>query len=814
MAHPEQPKPASGPLHSLIGCTIAHASELPQARVLAASFLKFHPESEFAILLLDGANDPISVAKTKLLYLGDLGLGAGEEWRLPMLCAGRELIALLRPALLETLLRQGARTAAWFEYSSQVFRSFSDFELPGGDCPVVASGAIQNDFGDSGRSFVAASSGAEASLRAWFDRLRGETSVIDSERQNDPLALERLFDAVPHRVTNTPGFAVAYWNLDPKTITSSDDGYEVSGRPLRSFDFRGYAPDKPHLLSKYQGLEPRILLSEHPAIAKICDEYRERVLRAAQDNNPAKGPPPGFLPSGLKIDHRMLRLYREALHKWRAGEMPEPPSPFGAEGDKAFLKWLNEPVGQTKNPVTRYMLAVREEREDVRNAFPDPLGADAAGFRDWYLLYGRHELDLPVAVVPPDARFYDATKASSAPADLAVRPVNVAGYFRAELGLGVAARSLLAALESARIPFNTISFGATANRQSYPFVDGAADTEAADINIVSVNPDQLSVFAEQTGPALRHGRYTIGIWFWEAEDFPKPFHGAFDYVDEVWVASDFMREAFLKVSPKPVFKFRLPVLTPKVDPSLSRADLNLPDRFVFLFSFDLLSVLERKNPLGLIKAFTTAFTDGEGPTLVIKTINGDKRPLEMEKLWYARRGRSDIILRDGYLTQVENSTLTALSDCYVSLHRSEGFGLTIAEAMALGKPAIATAYSGNLDFMTPENSYLCPARRCEVGPECEPYPADSYWSEPDVAAAADLLRYVYEHPEEARARGLRAAQDIKSLHAPAMAGAVIKDRIATIRRRRASPRLQRSIALLEDRLEELEAQNATRQVLL
>lgn len=81
---------------------------------------------------------------------------------------------------------------------------------------------------------------------------------------------------------------------------------------------------------------------------------------------------------------------------------------------------------------------------------------------------------------------------------------------------------------------------------------------------------------------------------------------------------------------------------------------------------------------------------------------------------------------DGYLSQIENDTLIPLSDCYTSLHRSEGFGLRMAEAMALGKPTIATAYSGNLDFMTAENSYLCPAPRSKVGPEREPYQADSH----------------------------------------------------------------------------------------
>ncbi|HEV7510191.1 MAG TPA: glycosyltransferase, partial [Candidatus Acidoferrum sp.] len=386
--------------------------------------------------------------------------------------------------------------------------------------------------------------------------------------------------------------------------------------------------------------------------------------------------------------------------------------------------------------------------------------------------------------------------------------INVAGYFRAELGIGVAARSLLSALDAAGVPYNTLSFDATANRQDYPFADRVSENQAADINIICVNPDQLPLFAEQTGPALRHGRYTIGVWFWEVEDFPRSFHGAFNYVDEIWVASDFMRNAFLKVSPKPVFKFRLPLLTPQVDPSLSRADLNLPDKFVFLFSFDFLSVLERKNPLGLIRAFARAFSNGEGPSLVIKTINGDKRTVGTEKLRHASRGRSDIILLDGYLSSIENNTLTALSDCYVSLHRSEGFGLTIAEAMALGRPTIATGYSGNLEFMTTANSYLVAARRAGVGPEREPYPADTYWAEPDLEAAAKLLRQVYECPEDTQGMARRGAQDIRSLHSPATAGSIIRDRLATIRRRRATAGLGVSTALFEDRIAELEKENA------
>lgn len=783
-----------GATGSVTGCTITHAAAMPQALVLADSFRRFHPEGTFTILVVDRPNDATDTASAGVLGLRDLGFPAGDEWRLPMLYERRELISSLKPALLQALLRRGAGVVACFEYSTLMFGALSELELPRGDQSVVASALIRNDFGDYGRSFVAASSDAVACLGSGIF----SSDLTDSSISEDP------FSRIALAVVETPGFAIGYWNLDPKAFTSAQSGYEISGQPLRSFDFRGYDPDKPHLLSSFQGLEPRILLSEYPAIAKICDEYLQKVRRVAQDNNREREPRPGFLPSGLRLDQRMLQAYREALENWRVGKNPEPPSPLGPGGEEAFVRWLNEPLGQTpRKGVSRYMLEVREERDDVKATFPDPLGADAARFHDWYLLYGRAELDLPDALVPHDTRVNAAADAIPAPS---ATPVNVAGYFRAELGIGVAARSILSALEAAGIPYNTISFDATANRQNHPFADRAGENQAADINIVCVNPDQLSLFAEQTGPELRNGRYTIGVWFWEVEDFPKMFHGAFNYVDEIWVASDFMREAFLKVSPKPVFKFLLPVISPQVDPALSRASLGLPDKFVFLFSFDFLSVLERKNPLGLIKAFTTAFSDGEGPALVIKTINGDKRTLEMEKLKYVSRGRSDVTVTDGYLSQIENSTLTALSDCYVSLHRSEGFGLTIAEAMALGKPAITTAYSGNLEFMTAENSYLCPACRCEVGPEREPYPADSHWSEFDLEAAAALLRRVYTDQAEARERGLRAAEDLKRRQSSGIAGAIISERLATIRKRRARP--ARSIASLEDRIDELAAENA------
>jgi glycosyltransferase involved in cell wall biosynthesis len=775
---------------SVVGCTVVYLNELPNAAVLANSFLRFHPNASFVALIVDGVADQAALPNAKILSLTDLGLDAGEEWRLPMLLSHRELRAYLEPLLIELLARTYDGPAAYFSASTQIFSTISDvFDRVQQASEILATEPIQNESGDRGRSFIGVPSGSGALLDQWVKRNRDAVTAGES-------SLEGLFDAVPNRLFELPGFAVSYSNLDPSGLTRIDDGYLINGQPLRSFDFRGYDPDKPHLLSRYLGLQPRVLLSDYPLVAELCDDYRRQLLNAGCRPNQSAHRAYEFLASGLRVDARMRRAYRKAFAEFRSGTSSEPPSPFGPEGEDGFMKWLNEPIDQARKGVSRYMLTVYEDRPDVQKAFPDPTNGDAALFRYWYLAYGAQELNLPMEFVRKKS---DSTP-GSAPAS-----VNVAGYFRAELGIGAAARSLITALEAADVPLNTVTFDRTANRLSHPFTDRSTIDADADINIVCINPDQIGAFAEQAGPDFFGGRYSIGVWFWEVEDFPVSLHPAFNHVDEIWVASEFMRQTFLKVSPKRIFKFPLPVVPPAIDKSLTRADLNLPGQFIFLFSFDFLSVLERKNPLGLVQAFTSAFAVGEGPRLVIKTINGDKRTLELEKLKYAIRGRPDIVLMDGYLDAIKSATLTALSDCYVSLHRSEGFGLTIAEAMALGKPAIATAYSGNLEFMTPENSYLCPSSQSEVGPEREPYPADSHWSEPDVAAAAELLRWVYEHGEEANTRGARAAADIRSLHSPIITGQIISDRLSVIRRRRREPKPEYSIAFLRDRVEELEA---------
>ena len=309
----------------------------------------------------------------------------------------------------------------------------------------------------------------------------------------------------------------------------------------------------------------------------------------------------------------------------------------------------------------------------------------------------------------------------------------------------------MAALDRTGLEYTTVTYERIPHRQEHPFIE--RDGELFSANVVSLNAEHLVQFALDSGRDLLRNRYSAGLWFWETSRFPKQFRHAFDYVDEVWVASDFVGDAVRRETSKPVLTFPLPVLVPP-PPALGRADLGLPeDAFVFLFVFDFFSTLERKNPLGLIDAFTRAFPEPGRALLYLKSINGSRAPLDLARVREAAAGRPDIVLSDGYLEGDRLTALTALCDCYVSLHRSEGFGLTIAEAMAFEKPAIATGYSGNLAFMDAESSYLVPYELATLDEAVGPYPAGTEWADPDLDEAARLMRHVVEEPDQARERG-------------------------------------------------------------
>ncbi len=364
--------------------------------------------------------------------------------------------------------------------------------------------------------------------------------------------------------------------------------------------------------------------------------------------------------------------------------------------------------------------------------------------------------------------------------------VNLVGYLSAELGIGEVARKILTGLEHTTIDYSTISYERTLSRQAHRFDERRTQQAPFDTNVICVNADQLPIFREDVGPAFFTHRQTIGVWFWEVSEFPAVFHGAFKYVDEIWVATRFVQDAIAATTSKPVAIIPLPLEVPPTRP-MSRAELGLPEGFFFLFSFDFLSIVERKNPIGLIDAFTRAFAEGEGPQLVLKSINGEHDLPSLERLRVAAAGRPDIHLIDGYFGPEEKNALMAECDCYVSLHRSEGFGLTMAEAMAYSKPVIATGYSGNVDFMDESNSYLIPYSLVRIPSGCEPYPTSAEWADADLDAAASAMRRVYGDQDAARKLGEHAREDVLTRFSVDRTAAFLTERLGMPGRGQVAP---------------------------
>jgi glycosyltransferase involved in cell wall biosynthesis len=361
--------------------------------------------------------------------------------------------------------------------------------------------------------------------------------------------------------------------------------------------------------------------------------------------------------------------------------------------------------------------------------------------------------------------------------------VNVAGYLDATLGLGTAARNVVDALRAAGVSVAPLVIASDAPREldpAHPPV--AAEEPVHPVTIVCVNPDGMEGARDQLGDAAFADRHVIGMWWWEVDVMPQRWMRAFDLVDEVWVGSSFVADALAAISPVPVVHVPLPVPRPVAAPA-GRSELGLPeDTFLFGFVYDYRSVAARKNPLGLVQAFRRAFDgsrSGDDVGLVLKTLDGAGSD-EHAAVVAAADGDPRIMFVDANMPAAEKNALIRELDCYVSLHRSEGFGLTIAEAMILGTPVIATDYGGSRDFATAFNALLVDHRPVPIGPGSEPYPADATWAEPDLGHAAALMREAVDDHEAMHVRAMRARSDLAEHHAPEAAGRAMADRLARV----------------------------------
>lgn len=361
--------------------------------------------------------------------------------------------------------------------------------------------------------------------------------------------------------------------------------------------------------------------------------------------------------------------------------------------------------------------------------------------------------------------------------------VNLVGYARGEFGVAENIRSYARALEAAGYPFVIRNFDVgVASRQA----DHSMDKYHSEhlpyaTNIFFVNADQMSVVHQHLTQSAFEGRYNIGYWVWELEHFPQEWVPALDFVDEVWVPTEFVRGAIAERTAKPVLVIPKSIDFPQPLP-VRRSHFQLPEsEFVFLFSFDFNSYISRKYPEAVIHAFKGAFEDVEaGARLYIKCINGSRFPEKLDQLTGLIAGDRRITIVDGFLDRDQMFALQSVSDVYVSLHRSEGFGLGMAECMRLGKPVVATGYSGNVDFMNQANACLVDYSLVPLQEGDYPFWEGQHWADPDIAQAAGIMRRLFDDREYYNVIAAAARTSISATNSKSVCANAVISRLSAI----------------------------------
>ncbi len=462
---------------------------------------------------------------------------------------------------------------------------------------------------------------------------------------------------------------------------------------------------------------------------------------------------------------------------------------LGAREREWLLAPVTPPLPPAGLPLPRLARLLWENRADVRDAFDLESPDGPAALLAWYFAHGvaemRHQAyaawlaprgpeETPPAPPEPGRRL------PAAPPPRHAFGANIIGYARGELGIGEDSRMCALSLAQADTPFAVVNIPVgSCTREADGYLDACLAEDAPyPVNIFCLTGlDTARVWLER-GDSLFAGRVNIGYWPWELPAWPEGMADAYTLMDELWVSSAYTRDAFAKSAPIPVRLAPMAVAVDRITPR-PRAYFGLPDdRFLFLYTFDCNSYLARKNPLAAIAAFREAFAASDAPVaLVLKTMNVREDDPRWLALAEAASGDRRILFLRETMDRGDVLGLFAACDAYLSPHRAEGFGRTLAEAMLLGKPVIATNHSGSADFLTPETGFPVAYRLSPVGAGEYPFGEGLTWADPDIDALARAMRLVTRAPELAARRAAAGRERIGSRHHPRTVGLAYRERL-------------------------------------
>ncbi|WP_231891248.1 glycosyltransferase [Paenibacillus swuensis] len=362
--------------------------------------------------------------------------------------------------------------------------------------------------------------------------------------------------------------------------------------------------------------------------------------------------------------------------------------------------------------------------------------------------------------------------------------INLIGYSRAEMGIGESCRIAARSISATEVPFSIINYeyNNPARMQDHTWIHKEVNQAQFKVNIFHLNADQMIFANAHLGNSFFTNHYNIGYWHWELPDFPDEWKIGFNLVHEVWAPSNFVADSIKVKSPVPVITIPHSIFVDLGEVHFDRVHFNLPtNRFLFMSMYDVHSFQERKNPKAVIRAFQEAYSpEDESVGLVLKVNNASSNPGEIKDLVAMIGTYTNIFIIKETLSRTEMNGLMNVIDCFVSLHRSEGFGLGLAEAMFLGKAVIGTNWSSNTDFMNPYNSCVVNYKLVKVGRDYGPYKAYQDWADPDTSHASEYMSKLSNDSEYYKSISRAGQETMLTEYSPQRIGQLIKDRLKEI----------------------------------
>jgi glycosyltransferase involved in cell wall biosynthesis len=751
--------------------TICSNNYVSMARVLLDSAKRFHPDATIYLCLADAPlpNEDFYPEGSIVVPIENLDIPDFRSFvfRYDIM----EVNTAVKPFMFQYLLRKDHETILYFDPDIQIFSRLdqilepllagASFVLTPHLCAPAEGDTYPDDVGimragtfNLGFLGVHACPEAESILAWWARRLQYQCF---SAQDKGIFVDQKFMDLVPGfcdrvRILRDPTVNVAYWNLLQRTLSFEGDTWRVDGRPLGFYHFSGFDPAKMDQLSKHTEAFRGSAIT--PTLRRLMEQYAEK-LRVTNHRDIAAGLYAyGRFASGTPIPPIVRKMFRDRHVTWSG-------DPFQTYESYLHLPMPGQWAGSSSAIVTNLMAYLHTQEIGLRHAFDLSQPCGVKGFVEWFLRQGElyvGDCRLIEPVAERAGRRSDSLPRSppvSRSADEA--DVNVIGYLSSAMGVGEAGRLTLRSLTKTGLRVRGLQTSLNAaSKQTDASCEHLIEPKATGrFQLFSINCDQLLLVINHLKSALRGDAYRIIAPFWELSNLPDAWLPAIDAVDEVWAATRFIQMTLAKKVRKPVI--RMPIMLDFSRPEYADRDqLGLPNRsFLFFFAFDYLSYLERKNPMAVVGAFKRAFRFGgcaPPVRLVLKTMNADVVPDSGRAMREALQDDSDVILIEKTLARTETLALIAACDAVVTLHRSEGLGLLVAEAMALGKPVIATDYSATTELVTPDTGWPVEYRLIPVQEGTYPFHEGQTWADANIDHAAWQMRQVVDNKFEVERR--------------------------------------------------------------